>query len=101
MECNKPDINPRQQDITDEQWEAIENYLLSRAGYTIGYAESDNRKEFTKGAQIAISKSIEYLREIFEPCIHDLRREKEAKEGYRTELRTIADIIKDHMNYDE
>ncbi len=54
-----------------------ETHIMQEVTNTVGYHESENKKEFEKGAKVAISKAIDY----YEPQIKLLKDQVEYWKG--------------------
>lgn len=75
------------------QNDIITHRLLEDARKTVGYHESDNKNEFMKGADVAISKAQTLYEEKIKALEQDRDRWEKACETIKTDMYTLTSII--------
>ncbi len=68
--------------------------LLENTLNTIGWKESDNRAEFKKGAQVAISKCEDHYEQLIKNLISNRDFYKNAFNNTRKDIKGFIDFIK-------
>lgn len=65
---------------------------------TVGYAESEDRFEFMKGAEIALDKVLKIATTELQDYSRTLSREREEHERTRQDIVTLAEILRKYTD---
>ncbi len=72
--------------------------FIERITHSVGYVESDNKKEFLKGVSVAFDWLSDDFDKIIEQKDSNIKGYKASSDFYRKDLKTICDIIQSHSD---